>query len=70
MKPVKPRRRRRRQPMQVVVSVVTPEVVGRLEADNAALQTELKKLRSEKDALHHTVYRLIDVVGDLKKRMS
>lgn len=62
------RRRREPEPTRVIVEVVTPEVVGRLEADNASLRSELKQLRAEKDSLHATVYRLMDVVGELRKK--
>lgn len=64
------RRRREPTPSRVIVEVVTPEVVGRLEADNAALREELKQLKHEKDALHSTVYRLMDVVADMRKRQG
>ena len=63
-------RRREPEPTRVIVEVVTPEVVGRLEADNAALRSDLKKLRSEKDALHNTVYRLMDVVAELRRQQG
>ena len=33
------------QPVKVVVEVVTPEVVSRLEADNQLLRQELKQVR-------------------------
>ena len=70
---VHPRRRRRRRqkaPTKIVVEVVTPEIVGRLEADNAAMRTDLKQLRAEKDSLHAALYRLMDVVSDLRKRQG
>lgn len=52
---------------RIIVEVVTPEVVGRLEADNEALREELKQLRAQHDRLHQTVYRLMEVVSDLKR---
>lgn len=55
------------QPLKVVVEVVTPEVVSRLEADNQLLRQENKQLRDKLESLHRTVYRLIDVVGELKR---
>ena len=70
---VRPRRRRRRPqktPTRIVVEVVTPEIVGRLEADNVAMRADLKQLRTEKDALHSTVYRMMDVISDLRKKQG
>lgn len=54
-------------PLKVVVEVVTPEVVSRLEADNQLLRQEMKQLRDKHEALHRTVYRLMEAVGDLKR---
>ena len=55
------------QPLKVVVEVVTPEVVSRLEADNQLLRQELKQVRDRLNALHATVYRLLETVGDLRR---
>ena len=55
------------QPLKVVVEVVTPEVVNRLEADNQLLRQELKQVRDRLNALHATVYRLLETVGDLRR---
>lgn len=52
---------------RVIVEVVTPEVVSRLEADNALLRQEVKQLRDKQEALHRTVYRLMETVADLKR---
>lgn len=54
-------------PLKVVVEVVTPEVVSRLEADNQLLRQEMKQLRDKHEALHRTVYRLMDTVAELKR---
>lgn len=54
-------------PLKVVVEVVTPEVVSRLEADNALLRQEMKDMRNKHEALHRTVYRLMETVADLKR---
>lgn len=58
------------QPINVVVQVVTPEVVNRLEAENQLLRQELKQIRDKHEALHRTVYRLMDVISDLRKGRS
>lgn len=55
---------------RIIVEVVTPEVVSRLEADNALLRQEMKQLRDRHDALHMTVYRLIETVADLKRKLG
>lgn len=54
-------------PLKVVVEVVTPEVVSRLEGDNALLRQEVKQLQDKQEALHRTVYRLMETVADLKR---
>ena len=56
-----------KKPTRVVVEIVTPEVVSRLEADNQLLRQEMKQLRDKHEALHRTVYRLMDTVADLKR---
>lgn len=56
-----------KKPTRVVVEIVTPEVVNRLEADNQLLRQEMKQLRDKHEALHRTVYRLMDTVADLKR---
>lgn len=55
------------QPVKFVVEVVTPEVVSRLEADNKALREEVKLLKQKHETLHHTVYRLMETVADMKR---
>lgn len=52
---------------RIIVEVVTPEVVSRLEADNTLLRQEMKQLRDRHEALHRTVYRLLETVADLKR---
>lgn len=52
---------------RIVVEVVTPEVVSRLEGDMALLRQENKQLRDRQEALHRTVYRLLETVADLKR---
>lgn len=58
------------QERRIIVEIVTPEVVSRLEADNALLRQEMKQLRDKHDALHMTVYRLIEKVGDLQRQQG
>ena len=53
---------------RVVVEVVTPEVVSRLEADNALLRQEMKQLKDKHEALHRTVFRLMEKVSDLIRK--
>ena len=58
------------QPFRVVVEVVTPEVVTRLEAQNAALLQEVTQLRQQYNSLHATVYRLMDRFADLSRSVK
>lgn len=55
------------QPLRVVVEVVTPEVVGRLEAENQVLRQDLAQLRAQHGKLHETVYLLMDKLMELKR---
>lgn len=57
-------------PLKVVVEVVTPEVVSRLEAENQELREEVKLLRGQHERLHQTVYRLMDVFNDFKRSID
>lgn len=58
------------QPFRVVVEVVTPEVVSRLEAENKALREQVKLLQGQHNSLHATVYRLMDRFGELKRSVK
>lgn len=55
------------QPIRVQVEVISPEVVDRLEKDNQLLRQEIKQLRDQHEALRRTVYRIMDIVGELRK---
>lgn len=57
------------QPFRVVVEVVTPEIVNRLQEDNAALRKDLQQLQAQHNALHATVYRLLDRLSDLQRQL-
>lgn len=58
------------QPFRVVVEVATPEIVARLEAENAVLRQEIDLLRKQHNALHVTVYQLLERFGDLKRSLK
>lgn len=58
------------QPFRVVVEVATPEVVARLEAENESLRKEINQLRKQHNALHVTVYQLLERFGDLKRSLK
>lgn len=55
---------------RIIVEVVTPEIVSRLEAENAELKKELKTWVDRHNSLHTTVYRLMEKVGDLTRKMG
>ena len=52
---------------RIIVEVVTPEAVARLEGDIALLRQEMKQLRDKHEALHKTVYRLLETVADMRR---
>lgn len=54
-------------PLRVVVEVATPEVVKRLDDENAQLRKELGQALNRLDALHRTLYELLGIVNELKK---
>lgn len=58
------------QPFRVVVEVVTPEVVTRLEKENKQLLQEVAQLRQQHNSLHATVYRLMDRFADLSRSVK
>ena len=58
------------QPFRVVVEVVTPEVVTRLEKENQELLQEVAQLRQQHNSLHATVYRLMDRFADLTRSVK
>lgn len=58
------------QPFRVVVEVVTPEVVARLETENAALRQEVAQLRQQHNSLHATVYQLMDRLVHLNRSVK
>ena len=55
-------------PSKIVVEVLTPETVSRLEARDEDLRKEIKNLENRMDGLHRTIYELIDAIGTLRKR--
>lgn len=52
---------------RIIVEVVTPEVVARLEAENAALKSDYKQLLAMHQKLHETVYRLMQTIADMRR---
>ena len=55
---------------RIIIEVATPAVVGQLQAENAELKKEIKDLKAKHTALHGTVYRLMDVVAELKRNQG
>ena len=52
---------------RIIIEIATPEVVSRLKADNEELSKKLKEMERKHNALHETVYRLMEVVSELKR---
>lgn len=55
---------------RIIVEVVSPEVVSRLEGDIALLRQEMKQLRDRQEAQHRSMYRLLDTIAELKRQMG
>lgn len=56
-------------PEKIVVEVLTPEVVEKLNKRIDDLQAEVDRLRSQHTAFHGTLYELIEVVGSLRRSL-
>lgn len=52
---------------RIIIEVATPTVIGQLQARIDALEKENKDLKAKHNALHDTVYRLMEIVGDLRR---
>lgn len=52
---------------RIVIEVATPAVIGQLLGRIDALEKENKDLKGKHEALHSTVYRLMEIVGDLRR---
>ena len=57
-----------RSERRIVIEVLTPEAVQRLEARDEALRVELQALENRVEGLHATMYELLEAFGDLKRR--
>lgn len=57
-------------PIRVVVEIATPETVKRLEDENAKLRKELGAQKDRIEVLHRTIYELMGVVSELKRKMD
>lgn len=53
---------------RIVIEVLTPEAVQRLEARDEALRGEMLALEKRLEGLHATVYELIEALSDLKRK--
>lgn len=53
---------------RIIIEVATPSVVKRLEDENAALRKDFNILNGKHDRLHETVYRLMEIVGELRRQ--
>lgn len=57
-------------PIRVVVEIATPETVKRLEDENAKLRKELGAQKDRIEVLHRTIYELMGVVSELKRKLD
>lgn len=53
---------------RIILEVVTPESVKRLEARDDELREEINGLKDRISGLHRTIYELIDTIGKLRKK--
>ena len=53
---------------RIVLEVLTPETVSRLEARDDDLRQEINNINKRMDGLHRTIYELIDAIGKLRKK--
>lgn len=55
-------------PEKIVLEVVSPEVVSRLEARDEALREEVSRLEDKLEGLHRTIYELLETIGSLRNK--
>lgn len=58
------------KPFIIVIEMVTPEVVKNLQKENEDLRDEIKRLKSQHNSLHETVYRFMDRFAELSRSLK
>lgn len=53
---------------RIILEVLTPESVKRLEARDDELRDEIANLNNRISGLHRTIYELIDTIAQLRKK--
>lgn len=53
---------------RIILEVLTPESVKRLEARDDELREEINNLNNRISGLHRTIYELIDTIAQLRKK--
>ncbi len=53
---------------RIILEVLTPESVKRLEARDDELREEINNLNNRIAGLHRTIYELIDTIAQLRKK--
>ena len=53
---------------RIVVEVLTPESVSRLEARDEELREEIHRLEGVIEGLHRTLYEVIEAISKLRKK--
>lgn len=58
------------KPFKIIIETVTPEVVKKLEKENADLRDEIKRLKGMHNSLHETVYRFMERFTELTRSLK
>lgn len=53
---------------RIILEVLTPESVKRLEARDDELRDEITNINNRISGLHRTIYELIDTIAQLRKK--
>lgn len=57
-----------REPLRVVVEVVSSADVRRLEGRDEELREEIRRIEGKLEGLHRTIYELMETLGKLRSK--